>query len=472
MPEKSLQQLPRDLRDLFQKGSTALQRQNLDYAIAIFQQILQREPAFLECRQALRVAQIKKTGGSTSFFKKVLGGAGASPLIAKAQMAKGRNPLEAMQIAEQILDGDPSSSAGQRILAECAMAADLPKTACFAYELLLKNAPRDYDLSMAYGEALTAAGLVQKAESVYQELMRAYPTKGEISAALKNLSARRTLNEGGYEALADGTGSYRDILKNKVEAVQLEQENRVVKSGEVADGLIREYEARLVNEPRNLKLVRSIAELYSQKKEYDKSLEYYERVRTSEAGNDPSLEKAIADTAIKRLDHHLSQLDVSDPTQAAEAERLKAEKGIFQLEECRKRAERYPTDLQIKFELGQLYLQAGKFTEGLAEFQKAQANPQRRLQALAGMGQCLSAKGMNDMAARRFQEALKEKPVFDDEKKDLLYKFGTILEKMNKKDEAIKQYEQIYEVDISYRDVAAKVDAFYSGQNPTGETTS
>src|SRR5881394_1394106 len=160
MPEKSLQQLPRDLRDLFQKGTTALQRQNLDYAVAIFQQVLQREPAFLEGRQALRAAQIKKTGGSTSFFKKVLGGAGASPLIAKAQMAKSRNPVEAMAIAEQILEGDPNSSSGNKILAEAAASAGLPKTACFAFEILLKNSPRDYDLGMAYGEALSASGQV------------------------------------------------------------------------------------------------------------------------------------------------------------------------------------------------------------------------------------------------------------------------------------------------------------------------
>src|SRR6185503_6562313 len=252
-------------------------------------------------------------------------------------MAKGRNPLEAMQVAEQILDGDPNSNAGHRILAECALAVDLPKTACFAYEILLKNSPRDYDLSMAYGEALAAAGLINKAEMLYQDLMRSYPTRGEISAALKNLSARRTLNEGGYEALADGSGSYRDILRNKDEAVQLEQENRVVKSGDIAEGLIREYEARLVREPANLKLVRNIAELYAQKKEFDKSLEYYDRIRVSESGNDPSLEKAIADTNIKRLDHLLGQLDLSDPHQASEAERIRAEKDLFQMEECRKR---------------------------------------------------------------------------------------------------------------------------------------
>ena len=463
MPEKSLSEVPRDLRDLYQKGATALQRQNFDYAIAIFQQVLGREPAFLECRQALRAAQLKKSGGSTGFFKKVLGGASNSPLVAKAQMARSR-PLEAMAIAEQILENDPQGSSGNRILAESAMAAGLPKTACFAYEILLKSSPKDYDLSMAYGEALSASGQIAKAETVYSDLMRAYPQKGEIVAALKNLSARQTLNEGGYEALADGSGSYRDILRNKDEAVKLEQEHRSIKSDDVSQNLIAEYEARLANEPHNLKLIRSVAELYTQKKQFDKALEYYERIRSSESGGDATLEKAIADTSIRKYDHLLSQLDLTNPDHAAQAEQLKKEKALFQLEEIRKRAERYPTDLQIKFELGQLYFLAGKYNEAMAEFQKAQNNPQRRLQAMAYLGQCFAAKGMNDMAARRIQEALKEKPGFDDEKKDLIYLLGSLLEKMGKKEEAMEQFKQIYEQDIGYKDVAAKVDAYYSGQ--------
>jgi tetratricopeptide (TPR) repeat protein len=232
----------------------------------------------------------------------------------------------------------------------------------------------------------------------------------------------------------------------------------------VAESLIAEYEARLVNEPRNVKLVRNVAELYAQKKQFDKALEFYERIRSSEAGADPSLEKAIADTALKKFDHLLSQLDLSNPDHEAQAVQLKADRTAFQLEECRKRAERYPTDLQIKFELGQLYFAAGKFTEAIGEFQKAQNNPQRRVQVMGYLGQCYAAKGMNEMAARRIQEALKEKPGFDDEKKDLIYMLGSVFEKMGKKDEAIKQYEQIYEVDISYKDVAAKVEDHYSGQ--------
>lgn len=464
MPEKTVNEVPRDLRDLYQKGTTALQRQNFSYAIAILQQVLSREPGFLECRQALRAAQFKKAGGSTTFFKKMIGGATSSPLVAKAQMTKNRNPVEAMQIAEQILESDPQNSAGQRILGEAALAAGFPKTAAFAYEILYKNSPKDYDVGMAFGGALAESGQIARAESVYTELQRAHPLKGEISEALKNLSARKTLKEGGYDALAGGTGSYRDILKDKDEAVKLEQERRTVKSDDVAEGLIVEYEARLENEPRNMKLLRNLAELYTQKKQFEKALDYYDRIRVSEAGADPTLEKSIAETTIRRFEHLISQLDPSDASQKEQIEELRKEKIAFQLEEARKRAERYPTDLQIKFELGQLYFQAGKINEAIQEFQKAQANPNRRLQAMSFLAQCFAARGMNDLAARKLQEALKEKPGFDEEKKDLLYVLGCVFEKMGKKEDAMEQFKQIYESDIGYKDVAAKVDAYYAAQ--------
>src|SRR6478672_10865864 len=126
MPEKSMNEVPRDMRDLYQKGATALQRQNFDYAIAIFNQVLQREPAFFECRQALRAAQFKKAGGSTSFFKKVLGGASSSPLMAKAQMVVRKSPLEALQVLEQVLSGDPPNTTAHKMVADAALAADLP----------------------------------------------------------------------------------------------------------------------------------------------------------------------------------------------------------------------------------------------------------------------------------------------------------------------------------------------------------
>jgi hypothetical protein len=54
--------------------------------------------------------------------------------------------------------------------------------------------------------------------------------------------------------------------------------------------------------------------------------------------------------------------------------------------------------------------------------------------------------------------------VLDEEKKDLIYNLGSVFESMGKKEEAIEQFKVIYEVDIGYKDVSAKVERYYSGQ--------
>src|ERR1051325_96985 len=109
MPEKSFNEVPRVERELYEKGLAAVERNNLDYALVIFNQILTKEPAFYECREKLRGTQLAKAGKGGSLFKKILGKAGSSPNLAKAQILLRTNPLEAIKVVEEILNGDPNN---------------------------------------------------------------------------------------------------------------------------------------------------------------------------------------------------------------------------------------------------------------------------------------------------------------------------------------------------------------------------
>ena len=80
------------------------------------------------------------------------------------------------------------------------------------------------------------------------------------------------------------------------------------------------------------------------------------------------------------------------------------------------------------------------------------------------LGQCFARRGMNDMAARTLQNAIKEKTAFDAEKKELIYTLAGVLERMNNKPEAFEQLKLIYEVDSGYKDVGPRVEAYYAGQ--------
>lgn len=464
MAEKTLNDLTRELQLLFTKGHDALQRDNFDYAISLFNQVLAREPGLYECRRELRAAQLRKAGGGGGFMKKMWSSASASPLVVKGEAALRRDPAEALQIAEQILNSDPNNSAAHRLIVRAASALELPHTAVLSLELLYHNSPRDKDVAIQLANALADTGEVKRGEQVLTHLQTSFPGDNDILQALKDISARNTMDEGGYDSLADGAGSYRDILKNKEEAVILEQQNRVEKSQDVSDRLIAEYEARLRTEATNLKLIRSLAELYSQKKQFDQALAYYERLKASDAGNDASLDASIAETVKRKYDLQISQLDPAGADYSDRVAVLEAEKQAYELAECQKRAERFPTDLQIRFELGQLYFRSGKISEAIAEFQKAQNNPHRRVASLGYLAQCFARRKMYDMAARTLQNAIKEKPVLDEEKKELIYNLGSVFESMGKKEEAVDQFKIIYEVDIGYKDVAAKVEGYYSGQ--------
>lgn len=464
MPEKSVNDIPREIRPLFTKGNDALSRDNFDYAIDLFTQVLARVPEVFECRKALRKAQQGKAAGGGGFFKKAWHSASSQPMVTKAQMTLRKDPAEAMAMAEQVLNSDANNSGAHKIIVEAATALAMPQTAALSLEILVQTHPKDKNFAIQFASALADIGDVKRAERTLTEFARAHPGDPDLSSALKNISARRTLSEGGYNKVASGEASYRDLLKNETEAASLEQENRVQKTEDNSARLIHEYETRLATDPNNAKLLRSLAEIYTQKKELDRALGFYDRLKQTDAGADASLDRTIAEITARRFEQQREQLDAAAPDYAERVAQLNAEKLTYQLAECQKRAEKYPTDLAIRFELGVLYFQAGKIGEALAEFQKAQGNPHKRLAAMNYLAQCFAKRKMNDLAAKTLQNAIKEKLVFDDEKKDLIYNLGTVLEAMGKKEDAIEQFKLIYETDIGYRDVGAKVDAYYAGQ--------
>lgn len=450
---------------MFTKANDALNRENFDYAIELLMQVVTRAPEVVEVRKALRKAQQGKAAAKGGgFFKKVFSSAGTAPQLAKAQLALNNNPLEAMNLAEQVLNADATNGPAHKIIVAAAEALDMPRTAVMSLEVLWKQNPKDKDYTIKFAENLGKIGEVALAERIMIELRSVYPTDPDVSQALKNSSAARTMDEGRYREAEKEGSSYRQILRNEEQAKALEQEQRIHKTDDVNERLIHEYEQRLQTEGNNPRLMRSLAELYTQRKQFDTALEWYAKLKATDGGNDATVDQAIAQVKLKKLDAQLEQLDPTAEDFAEQTERLQQEKLAFQLTECQQRVEKYPTDLAFRYELATLYLRVGKIGEAIAEFQKAQGNPNKRIAAMAGLAQCFAKRKMNDLAAKTLQNAIKEKLTFDDEKKDLIYQLGCIFEAMGKKEDAIEQFKLIYETDIGYKDVAAKVDAYYAQQ--------
>ena len=132
MSEKSRKEVQPQARECFSKGLVALRKDNLEYATKLFEQALRLEPGFFECREALRLNQFKRAGKRSGFFR-MFGKTTASSLLPKGQLMLKKNPIEAIEVAEQILNDDPYSVMGNKLLAAAATAADFSRSAVFAW---------------------------------------------------------------------------------------------------------------------------------------------------------------------------------------------------------------------------------------------------------------------------------------------------------------------------------------------------
>jgi hypothetical protein len=97
MPEKTFKEIPPCWRELYHRGEAAAQRLNWDYATEIFHQVLQQEPAFYDCRQALRRTQSQKASDGQGRFRKLLGTVTSSPRIAQARLLDARQSVATNQ---------------------------------------------------------------------------------------------------------------------------------------------------------------------------------------------------------------------------------------------------------------------------------------------------------------------------------------------------------------------------------------
>ncbi|MFM7804664.1 MAG: tetratricopeptide repeat protein, partial [Verrucomicrobiota bacterium] len=282
--------------------------------------------------------------------------------------------------------------------------------------------------------------------------------------AAMGLLALRTLREGGYEQLAGGGGSYRDVLRDKEQAKSLEQEHREVKDVDVLSRLIAEQETLRAADPANPRVLRTLGDLCVKKGEFDRAIASYEQLLAATSLNDPLILQCLRDARVAQFAAAEKALDATTEAGRQALEEIRQRREAFLLDDAKRRAEANPSDLLVRFELGELHFKAGRLGEAIAELQKAQNNPNKRIAAMGLLVRAFFQRGMNDMAARKLQEALKEKPVFDDEAKDLTYHLGIVLETMNRPQEAIEQFKLIYEQDIAYRDVMARVDQYYASQ--------
>ena len=446
------------------KAVAAIELRNFGYAISLLQAILKNEPEFLTGRQLLRRTEVTRYKQAKKSFFNI----STAPIaVMKAQRELKKDPKHAAEMIEKVLEEEPYNRQANLLLKEAAVAAGWPEVGVFALRTLLEENPRDLKLLHELGRLFHQMGRSEEEVEIYNRISELDPLDAEAVRLGKDASARASMSSGGWTQAE----SYRDLIKDKEAAVSLEQQSRIQLSGESLDQQIAETFAKHEAEPRNIDLARRLGALHEQKGDLDSAIQWYQYAADLTSGTDTGLVRKVSDLNMKQTEREiaehegfLAQHSVGDPVHAqrsselAEAKRKRAE---ILLEEARKRVERNPTDLQLRFELGEHLLNAGHYREALPELQRARQNPNARLRAMNLLGLCYRQLGMFDLAMKQLEEAAKEILAMDAMKKEIVYNLGLVYEQMNEPEKALSCMKQIYEADYGYKDVAQRVESSY-----------
>jgi tetratricopeptide (TPR) repeat protein len=464
MAVKTEKELSEAQRNLWLKAVAAVELRNLGYAISLLQEILKQEPQFLMGRQLLRRAEVTKNRSTKKSFFNI----STAPIaVMKAQREIKKNPKRAIEMLEKTLEDEPYNRQANLALKEAATAAGWPEIGVFALQTLLEENPRDVKVLHELGRSYRELGENDQEVEVYNQIIAIDPLDAEALRLGKDAAARASMQSGGWTQAE----SYRDLIKDKEMAISLEQQNRMRLTGESLDQQIAETYARHKAEPESVDFARRLGALNEQKDELEAAIGWYEHAANLTKGADTGLVRKVSDLKIKRLEREiaahqefLSTHDAGHELHAQKSDELKTAKvkrAEILIADARERSVRNPTDLQLRFELGEHLVNAGLFREAVPELQRARQNPHARLRAMNLLGCCYSELGMFDLAIRQLEEASKEILSMDAMKKDIVYNLGLVYERTGDQEKSLACMKQIYEVEHGYKDVAMRVESSY-----------
>jgi len=464
MPIKTEKDLSETQRNHWLKAVAAIELRNLGYAISLLQGILKQEPEFLTGRQLLRRTEVTKNKAAKKSFFKI----STAPIaIMKTQREMKKDPKHAVEMVEKVLEEEPYQRQANLVLKEAAVAAGWPEIGVFALRTLLEENPSDVKVLHELGRLYHDMGQNENEVEVYNRICEIKPLDAEALRLCKDASARASMTTGGWTQ-AEG---YRDLIKNKEIAISLEQQSRVQLTGESLDQQIAETYALHQAQPENVDLARRLGALNEQKDEIEAATAWYQYAADLTRSTDAGLVRKVSDLRMKRFEHEiagheefLSTHGAGEELYAKKSEELriaKKKRAEILIDDSRQRVERNPTDLHLRFELGEHLVNAGHFREALPELQRARQNPNARLKAMNLLGRCYGELGMLDLAIKQLEEATKEILSMDAIKKEIVYNLGLVYERMGKRERTLDCMKQIYEADYGYRDVAERVEASY-----------
>ena len=452
---------PRQVKQL--ETAEAAVQTNLSYTLEVYSSILKQSQGCIELRKKLRALQIKSLQGSTKGLNNLLGKVTSVPFMFGSKGEK--DPEGTLIKAEGLIEKNPGNVLAHEMLADAATHLEMKETVVFAYETIRKIHPTNIKNLKELGNAYLEFGNTEKAIETGNSILKVNPTDGDAVDLMKRASVAVAMNKGKWEESED----FRSQLKDESEAQALEQQSKSITDSKGLEDLIRQSYEKLEQEPSNLNNYRQLSEYYHRYGDLENSIAWIQEARKQEAGQgDVSLEEKERQLTLEYFDNSIEEWEKLLAAKPNDEETIQSrdnaitQKKLYEKNQLESLVQRYPNDYGYRYELGINLFNNEDYDNCLSHFQLAQRNAKVRLDAILYLGRAYSRKNFYDLAIEQFSILKNEIQIMDERKKDAIYELGCCFELMGEQDKAIEEFKVVYSADISFRDVADKINAFYS----------
>ncbi|HRZ86475.1 MAG TPA: hypothetical protein P5287_01525 [bacterium] len=458
--------LPKRAQDLYEKGQQALDNGNYDYAITLFEGALDYAPAFSECRRKLRLAQLRKfdldkPGMAGIYIRLALN---IRSLLYARFLESRSNWLAAIGEYEKLLTIHPKNKTVLGMLAAAAEKNDMTDLAIDTLNAIRFIDQRNVAVLKNMARIFKEKGQLDKARDCYEEVLKINQHDPDASPELRKIAAIGTIQQTAWDKI----DTFRDKIRDEDQAKLFEKEAKLTKSDVEIRDLIFSLERKLELTPNNVTVMKSLADLYAQVREFPRAVERLKKcIELSPA--DPALKRSLASVELKMIERDINIVKEKlfdkqgDEALKEQVRELENKRNTLRLADCIARVEQYPTNLMLRFELGSLYMESDRIDQAISEFQLAVKTPSKKIQSLNCLGLCFKAKKMYDLAIEQFSAALETQREMSPLKKELTYNLAATYEAMGQIEKAVAEFKKIYTVDIAYKDVAVKIEKTYRG---------
>ncbi|MBL1215893.1 MAG: hypothetical protein D8M59_00175 [Planctomycetes bacterium] len=480
---QSFEVQPEKARAWIERAQHAADTYNYEYAIECFLRGIKFDPTDEEIhRRLLEVANLyrQSQGGKPASGKKV------------REMLADKRPVDRLAATELAWVTDFQNPHAAVKFMQVAADLGLGEIAYWAADLgaqvALRHKKRSKNLLVSFVNVFEQIGASDKAVEYGEFALQLDRSDAQLEARVRNLSAQATMDRGKYAENVGEEGGFRASVKDIDKQKELVDDDSYAVGADAAESRLGRAKALWESEPENQDAIARYADLLRKMGTDEHDVEAIKVLRSAYKTTGQYRFRMLAGDihlTRERRKYRAERDKAEESGDEAQLERVKQiDWALTELEakEYLERSEKYPTELRIKYRLGELLYKLGKYEDAIPVLQQAQEDAQHRARALHYMGLCFAKTDWVEEAIESLRSAVERYEIKDDDTHlTMRYDLMVALERFAREHEALDEAEEAGKIasgiamkQLNFRDIrdrrAALRDLVKELKNPAAGT--